>query len=130
MLLQPPTRESGFIMSSIKLHGNLHPKYASFEDGQYTTTCQIMSILGCSVKRSVKIMYSLDDINWLNDFWFRDSNSQTDILCTLDRWYSFEVPVANIDHGILKLGEVYVTSVDDDSDIERARKRRSLRLSM
>jgi hypothetical protein len=117
-------------MSSIKLHGNLHPRYASFEDGQYSTTCEIVSILGCPVKASVKIIYSVNDINWLNDFWLRDSTRRADILCILDRWYFFETSVANIDNDIMRLGDIYVTSIDEDTDIERARKRRSLKSSM
>jgi hypothetical protein len=130
VLSQTPINKSDLIMSSIKLHGNLHPKYASFKDGQYTTTCEIVSILGCSVKASVKVTYSVSDINWLNDFWFRDSARQVDILCVLDRWYFFETSTANIDCNIVKLGDIYVTSIDEDTDIERARKRRSLRLTM
>jgi hypothetical protein len=117
-------------MSSIKFHGNLHPRYASLNDDLYTTTCEVVSILGCPVKASIKVTYSVSDINWLNDFWFRDSARQVDILCVLDRWYYFETCVANIDHEAMKLGDIYVTSIDEDTDIERARKRKSLRLSM
>jgi hypothetical protein len=132
VLLQPPITISKLIMAplSVRFHGNLHPKYASFKDGCYTTTCKIVSILGCSTTILVKVTYSAKDINWLNDFWIRDCNTESDVMCILDRWYSFESSLVVIDRGTVKLGEIYVTSLDNDTDIELARKRRSLRLSM
>jgi hypothetical protein len=113
-----------------KFHGNLHPKYGSLKDGKYTTVCTITSILGCELEKSVEVTYSINDISWLGEFWFRDCHLATDLACFLDRWYTFETCIVGIENDNFVLSNIHVKSVDKDTDIGLARKRRSLRLGM
>jgi hypothetical protein len=109
-------------------HGNLHPKYGSVKDGKYTTACTITSILDFEIDKSVNVTYSTDDINWLGDFWFRDYQTRNDLVCYLDRWYSFKTHIVGGKDGNFVLSDIHIVSVDNDTSIGLARKRRSLRL--
>ena len=111
-------------------HGNLHPKYASLKGGRLATQCQITSILGCKLDVSTDIAYSTNDINWLGEFYFKDCKLATDILCMLDRWYTFDATIIGIQDDRFILSNLHITSIDTDTDIGLARKRRCLRLSM
>jgi hypothetical protein len=121
---------STMISCPATFYGNLHPKYGSLKDGKYTTLCTITSILGCELEQSIEVAYSTSAINWLGDFWFRDYDAIDDLLCYLDRWYTFETYIIETKDGKFILGDIYIKSIDKDTDIGLARKRRSLRLSM
>lgn len=119
---------STVISCPAKFHGNLHPKYGLIKGERCTTVCTITSVLGFEIEKDIEVTYFTNNINWLGDFWFRDYETCNDLLCYLDRWYTFEASIIGYKDGNFILGDIRITSVDQDTSIGLARKRRSLRL--
>jgi hypothetical protein len=113
------------MITTMKFHGNLHIKYASSMGDSYVSSCDMVKD---NETMPVVVTYNVRDINWLGQFWFRDVDNLDLVLCTLDRWYSFSADAEEIWENHFILANVHVLLLDDDTDLQRACKRRSLRL--
>lgn len=111
-----------------QFYGNLHPKYAAISDQSYITKCIVENSENIKIGTEANILYSIDDIRYLELFDFRDSNNKDLLTCVLDRWYYFNACVEYSGDGKLKLTQIHIKTLEDDTELQRAHKRRSLRM--